>query len=151
MLRLIPLILFVFGNASAAWAALGADAARGDNCTPFNSFKIGYAVPGGTIVQQSVVLAEGWQVAGWILDTASGKRYYVPEPRFFDHSVDDFVTAGPPAFVALQSSGSDPLQIAYRQVRELRRGYSRFVDRDSPRDLPTRTLVAPCFAQPLRV
>jgi hypothetical protein len=151
--RLALLMLLVFGNASTASAALGADAARGDNCTPFNSFKIGYGVPiGGTIVKHSVILVDGWLVAGWILHTASGNRYYLPNPRYFDHSVDEYhVAAGPPAFAPIQESGPDALNRAYRDIRQLRREYSNRVDRDSLPDLPAATLIAPCFAQPLRV
>lgn len=150
--RLALLILLVFGDASTASAALGGQAARGDNCTPFNSFKVGYAVPGGTIVQQSVILVDGWLVAGWILETASQKRYYLPNPRYFDHSVDEYqVAAGPPAFAPIRAPGPDALNMAYRDIRELRRGYSQHIDRDSLPDLPAATLVAPCFAQPLRL
>lgn len=148
----LALLILVFGNASTASAALGAQAARGDNCTPFNSFKVGYAVPGGTIVQQSIILVDGWLVAGWILRTVSGKRYYLPNPRYFDHSVDEYnVAAGPPAFALIQAPGPDALNRAYREIRKVRRAYSQHVDRDSLPDLPAATLVEPCFAEPLRL
>jgi hypothetical protein len=152
MLRLCFFFLAVLANTATAAAALGTGAVRGDNCTPFNSFKVGYAVPGGTIVQQSVVLVGGWAVAGWILNTASGKSYYLPNPRFFDHSVDESAAAmGPPAFIALRSADFAALKAGYRESRSLLRDYSRRVDQDSPSDLPDATLLAPCFAEPLRV
>jgi hypothetical protein len=148
--RGVVVILLMLGLASDASAALGGDAARGDNCTPFNSYKIGYGVPGGTIVSQSVVLANGWLVAGWILSTSSGRNYFLPNPSFFDRSVNDGNhSTGPSALERLTSGDSAALNAAYRTSRARFKEESRHVDRDSPVRLPAATLVAPCFAHTL--
>jgi hypothetical protein len=148
--RLLAATLFVAGQASAASAALGGAASRGDNCTPYNSFKIGYAVPGGTIVSQSIVVVDGWSVAGWMLVTASGQRYYVPNPGFFNRAVADAKPVVPPAFVVLTSTGPGALDNAYRTARKAQKEYSRGRAFDSPAHLPAATLVSQCFTHPLR-
>jgi hypothetical protein len=147
--RLLAATLFVTGQASAASAELGGAAARGDNCTPYNSFKIGYGVPGGTIVSQRIVVVNGWKVAGWILDTASARHYYVPNPRFFDHTVNEGEAAAPPAFVALTSTGSSALNNAYRTARKTQSEYAGGRGSDAPLQLPAATLVARCYVHPL--
>lgn len=150
-LRALQSVVVLIGTTAIASAPVGPGAARGDNCTPFNSYKIGYALPGGTIVSQSVVIANGW-LAGWILETAAAKRFYVPNPQFFDHDLrESEVLLGPPPPAALEALNSFALDKAYRQIRQARREYSQHVDRDSPPQLPTTTVVAPCFAQPLSV
>lgn len=62
-------------------------AAQGDNCTPFDGFKIGYSLElepryrAGRIVNQSTVLVlgrDGSKVAGWILLTFAGDRWFTP-------------------------------------------------------------------------
>lgn len=152
LLRLALLAVLLLAAMREASAMLGSNAARGDNCTPFNSFKIGYSLTRGTIVDQKVVLVEGWLTAGWILGTSSGTQYYLPNPRFFDHSVDEYsIAAGPPAFVVLQSSHPDALKRAYHLVRAQRAGYARHHNSDAPSDLPPRTLIAPCYAKTLSI
>ena len=148
LIRTFIIVLCLTEVPFAASASLGGGAVRGDNCTPFNSFRIGYALPLGTIVSQSVVVVNGLAVAGWILVTPK-RSYYVPNPRFFDRALPDRWPAGPPALQALESGGPGALNDAYRRARELRMVYSQRVDRDSPLQLPASTLVAPCFASPL--
>jgi hypothetical protein len=152
LFRCILLAVLISTTTREASAMLGSNAARGDNCTPFNSFKIGYGVPRGTIVDQSVVLVDGWLTAGWILGTSSGTRYYLPNPRFFDHSIDEYgIAAGPPAFVVLEPSRPDALKNAYRLVRAQRKEYARHHDSDAPYDLPPRTFIARCYSKALRI
>jgi hypothetical protein len=153
MLRIAALLAVLFLAATReASAILGHDAARGDNCTPFNSFKIGYSLTRGTIVDQRVILVDGWLTAGWILGTTSGAQYYLPNPRFFDHSIDEYsIAAGPPAFVVLRSSEFNALRSAYHLVRVQRSGYARRHNSDAPPDLPFTTLVARCYTRPLSI
>ncbi|MEA2786032.1 MAG: hypothetical protein QOF71_2136 [Candidatus Eremiobacteraeota bacterium] len=148
LIRAFMIVLCLAELPSAALASLGGGAARGDNCTPFNSFRIGYALPVGTIVSQSVVVVNGLAVAGWVLVTPE-RRYYVPNPRFFDRALPEYWPAGPPALQALASDGPGALNDAYRRARVLRKAYSQRLDRDLPPQLPASTLVAPCFTSPL--
>lgn len=149
--RVLLSAAFLLGTTGLAPATDGSGAARGDNCTPFNSYKIGYALPEGTIVAQNVVIANGW-LAGWVLEVSTGKRYYVPNPRFFDHDLrESAVVLGVPHSVALEASNPAALEKAYRQMRQATKEYSQHVDRDSPPQLPATTVVAPCFAHPLHV
>jgi hypothetical protein len=150
-LRALLSAAFVIGTMTLASATIGSGAVRGDNCTPFNSYKIGYALPKGTIISQSVVIANGW-LAGWILETSAAKRYYIPNPQFFDHDLrESEVVLGVPPSVALGTLNSALLDRAYRQMRQAEKRSSQHVDRDSPPQLPATTVVAPCFARPLRV
>ena len=151
-IRLSLIFILLAANTAVASASLGGVAARGDNCTPFNSYKIGYAVPGGTITMQSIVLAEGWRVAGWILHTASGRLYYVPNPQYFDRAVNDnFYLAGPPVLTIMRALSPAALDKAYRIDRSSRREYTPHIDRDSPTVLPAKTLVAPCYLRALEI
>ena len=123
---------------------------RGDNCTPFNSFKVGYAVPGGTIISQRVVLAEGWEVVGWLLDVRSGSHYFVPNLHFFDHKIDESsLPSGPPVYIKLRSSNREALDDAYIEARIANRDATPSLGADAPTRLPAKTLVAPCFSKRL--
>ena len=84
------------------YASPGGPATRGDNCTPVNGYAIGYSLGGGaplhaviaapnspisgdntlTIVNQSTLfaVAQGGnqETVGWMLYTAGGQSYFVP-------------------------------------------------------------------------
>ena len=121
-------------------------AVAGDNCTPFNSYKVGYSTPSGRIVQQTVLLADGWNLVGWIIDEDSGTRLFAPYEPFFDGVMRDVRGAGPPT---LYPTG---------RGAELGRGYAAHVrwrnanglTTVAPSALPSTTLVAPCFATPMQ-
>jgi len=150
--RMSLVALLIAANTSVASAALGGDAARGDNCTPFNSYKIGYSLPSGTIIDQRVVLVGGWQLAGWLLTTAPNTLYYLPSPRYFDHAIDEFrLSSMAPAFVPVRSEAPADLDRAYSEARTLLKDYSRNIDSYAPTRLPSDTIVGKCFAEALQV
>ncbi len=136
-----------------AEARLGGAAERGDNCTPFNAYAIGYPIPAATgpvvpIINESVVLDGGWRVVGWILTGRGGAmRLVAYRPT---REVIDGDTSGlgvPPSYVLRSATPSD-IRSAYEALRTAAaadgRSASGFID--SLR----RFLVSPCFATGLR-
>jgi hypothetical protein len=86
-LRAMACLIFIgIAAMNIALASIGGAAQRGDNCTPTNRYAIGFPIPDGedrpnTIVQQTVILEHGWQLAGWILTGRSGRLVLVPYGR----------------------------------------------------------------------
>jgi hypothetical protein len=75
--------LLLLAMSQGAGAELGGQATNGDNCTPVNGFAIGFPVPGGgQIVDQRVLLADGWKTFGWALHDSKGTWWFAPLPTY---------------------------------------------------------------------
>jgi len=131
-----------------AQAALSGTAERGDNCTPFNTYRIGYSTATGTIIDQSVVLAHGWNLIGWIIQDRSGARFFVPYVPYYENGSGRDVSGAVPSLFAVRK-GLSGLADAYE--RYLQRRSQDDLGSDAPMKLPQPSLVAPCFARALSV
>jgi hypothetical protein len=130
---------------SAVSAALGGTAERNDNCTPFNVYQIGIPLAdGSTLVDQSVVLADGWDLMGWLIISSNGKRSLVPYAGYVA-AVDG--SKYPTGYISLTKydAAVDYQAVVSYIVHSSLASLPRRPDLTPPR----RVLVASCFAAPL--
>lgn len=143
---LLALLVVCSGTARAD---IGSIARRGDNCTPINGFAIGYPVPGrhipgGSIVNEAVILANGWDPVGWILTTRDGHLALTA----YHPSGTEQATIGVPPIIALPSASTGTVRSTYNSFRDeiIRAGTDRrFL---YSQELKSFT-VSPCFTAPL--
>ncbi len=143
---LIGCTLFI-AALSPANASLSGPATPGDNCTPFNPYKIGYRTAhGARIAQQSVILEDGWQLVGWVVQDQSGAAFFVPYESYFAHVPEP------------NASGFVPILFAIGHQRvDFSRGFDAYVQwlkdggfaTDPNLRLPTNVLVVDCFTKAL--
>lgn len=131
--------VFALALLEAAAAEVGGTARPGDNCSPVNGIAVGYAIPiGGQIVDQDVLLANGWQTIGWALHDSRGAWWLSP---FYA-----FGTSEPPGsgggVVSLAGPDHDSVVKAYDAYNKLYPGFIR------TRANLDRLLIAPCFTKP---
>jgi len=133
---------------STARADIGFIAKRGDNCTPINGFAIGFPVgeniPRGSIVNEAVILADGWDPVGWILTSRNGHFTLA----MLHASKIEKGEVGIPPVVALPSMSMSTIRSTYNSFRNglARRGVdARLL---YPEELKSFT-VSPCFTAPL--
>ncbi|MBV8370356.1 MAG: hypothetical protein JO036_15725 [Candidatus Eremiobacteraeota bacterium] len=134
---------------STAGAGIGSVAKRGDNCTPIDSFAIGFPVPGqglpgSSIVNEAVILANGWDPVAWILTSRDGRLVLAA----LHASKIEKEEVGTPPVIGLPSMSASAIRSTYNSFRTglMRHGIDkRFVYSD---ELKSFT-VSPCFAVPL--
>lgn len=130
-------------------AALSGVAERGDNCTPFNGFRIGYATArGATIIDQRIVLAYGWDLVGWLILDASHETFFVPYAPYFELNAARDQSAAVPALFPAGKGGAD---LAGAYATYLRWRQQNGLQSIAPTALPDKLLIGPCFAHPLSV
>jgi hypothetical protein len=142
----------VMSSRCIADAALGGVAARGDNCTPFNPFQIGLPqagvdLPEGSVVNESVLLAGGWRVAGWILTIRSGRRFLVAAHINGTETAQSLV----PGTATLYPMSSADFQREYYTWRARVAAKSPITAKQSFVDPGTPIIAAPCFKAPLLI
>jgi hypothetical protein len=140
-------LLLLCGN--IAQADIGSVAKRGDNCTPINGFAIGFPIPGediprGSIANEAVILADGWDPVGWILTSRDG---HLALALLHASRIEKGEIGIPPA-TTLASTSTSTIRSTYNAFRDglIRTGMdARFV---YPKELKSFT-VSPCFTAPL--
>jgi len=147
--RILALTAALFVAASAvAQAALSGTAERGDNCTQFNAFRIGYGTASGTIVDQSVVLEQGWNLVGWIVRDSSNAAFFVAYAPYFEHGSAKDVSGAVPTLYAMRNGETGLVDAYDAYIRWRKRNAMKL---EAPASLSHRMLVAPCFTHPLAV
>lgn len=132
-------------------ASAGAPAQRGDNCTPYNNYAIGYSIPGaqpitpvmeanttptqangaGTIVNQTNIALNntsitggGSQPVGWLLTTQSAGIWFVPNATV---QFGMAATSVPAAIMFGGKTNSSAKSLA-NAARSVLNAYSNFVN-----------------------
>jgi hypothetical protein len=141
----VAILAYTMAMPNGAFAALSAQAKPGDNCTPYNGYAIGYSIGNPPrdfrIVDQRVVLANGWEPYAWILTTRSGSHWLVPYPPYFTGKSEVIHFPVPPL---LRLSSVDPESVA-RAMRRYLNDFSGWRERQLA--LPSKTLTANCFGR----
>jgi hypothetical protein len=128
-----------------ASATLSGQGVAGDNCTPFHGYRLGYRTASqARIVQQSIILQNGWKLVGWIIRDAHRDAFFVPYEPYFDPAIKD-------------AAGTLPSLYATGRGRDPSRGYASYMrwrganglSSLAPPELPKPMLVTDCFARPL--
>jgi hypothetical protein len=133
---------------AAAGADIGSVAKRGDNCTVFNGYAVGFPMSGtrgDTIVDQAVILANGWRAVGWIL-TLRGERLRLVAYKPGDN--DDQHNPGVRGAVDLRSLSKDDIRKTYMAHRDAMVKHSLQPASDFLETF-NRFTVSPCFSAPL--
>lgn len=142
------LTYLIASSSATASADIGSVAKRGDNCTVFNGYAVGFPMvgtKGDAIVDQAVILANGWRAVGWILTLRDGRlRLVAYKPSDNDNQQNPAVR-GP---VVLRSLSKDDIRMTYGFHRDamIKRGIepaSDFID------TLERFTVSPCFKSAL--
>jgi hypothetical protein len=117
-LRLFFITACLLAASSAAQAQIGSTARRGDNCTPFKAYAVGFPVGASNgaspITNEAVILADGWKAVGWILTARDGTLRlvaYRPTPQ------DDEESPGQRGYVALRSESVSDIRKTYAAYR----------------------------------
>lgn len=145
-LTALGLLCALLAAPAPAGAVLSGRAEPGDNCTPFNTYKIGYRTASqARIVQQGLVLERGWLLVGWTVRDGSDMSYFIPYAPYFDRSVKD-VSGTAPSMYLLGKGRSDPSR-GYEVYVQTRQAGNHPLSAPSVLERPY--LVADCFSEPL--
>lgn len=146
-LSALLICLFVASTAPAN-ANIGSVAKRGDNCTVFNGYAVGFPMVGtmgDTIVDQAVILANGWRTVGWILTLRDGQMRLV---AYKPNDNDDQEKPGVRGPVVLRSLSKDDIRKTYASHRDAMIKYG-IEPRSDFIDELNRFTVSRCFSSAL--